>query len=418
MKSATSTKLPNGHGSLYKEVRFSPTATPIRRSQSVPNAHPTLDPDYAQTLEGKGESIPTLAIAYLEQSRSVLDRQRISFNHERTLFAEERLLWAKERELLKLRIKELESLLKSRGVATTVATGAIPDPAHHTAPTMNSQVWEGSFPMSRPTRVFPDTGKLDHHLSQSATALEQGPNPILAAPSLDAALSPKSHAIESTSIPVPIEKLDSTLDGITLKSSALPPEIVARVMTPPSPSSRETSPSVSSQQRAPGEHRNSLKLKLSELGPPENNRVRDAGHTPMAVIDRDVDTEQPSPTEGPSVESEDPLAPSATRVQQPAENSSSYFSGGSDLPDLPDDPALKGPLSLLNEREHDDDFLQEVDQRLLNQARLILGHRRTESQDTDGDDTEVAPTAGHGEQELEIKFKNTTNFGTAFGKSL
>ncbi|KAL4884155.1 hypothetical protein BJY04DRAFT_14936 [Aspergillus karnatakaensis] len=405
MKSAASTKLPNGHGSLYKEVRFSPTNTPIRRTHSVPGDHPTLNPDHARKLEMKQETVPALAIGYLEQSRSLLDRQRINFDRERILFAEERQLWEKERELLKTRITELESLLKSRGVATAATVPHV----HRTASasTSPSQVWEGSSPISRPTRVFRDEERSE---SQLSSVSEQGAS-VLPVPSLDAALSPKSHATDSsTSVPVPIEKLDSKLDGITLKSSALHPDIVARVMTPPSPASREPSPPTSSQEKPSMDRRNSVKLKLSDLGPPDKNLVRDAGHTPMVVIDRDVDTAQGSPGEAVQVLG-NPLTPPVTRLRQPTERSDSYFSG---ITNLADDPALKGPLSLVNEEEHDNDFLSEVDQKLLSQVRQVLGHSTKE--ETIEEEPEQPAGQGQGEEVPEIKFKNTTNFGTAFGR--
>ncbi|KAL5002836.1 hypothetical protein BDV10DRAFT_156285 [Aspergillus recurvatus] len=411
MKSATATKIPNGHGSLYKEVRFSPTSTPIKRSHSVPNDHPTLNLNSGHArLEMAKETLPALAIGYLEASRSLLDRQRINFDRERILFAEERQLWEKERELLKARITELEALLKSRGVSTASAIGAGTLPSTGVLSTSSpSQVWQGSSPMSRPTRVFPDEEKPDSHL-HLPSVLEQG----VLQPSLDAALSPKPRATEPpASIPVPIEKLDSKLDGITLKSSALHPDVVARVMTPPSPSSREPSPTSTLQERErPSvDRRNSVKLKLSDLGPPETNLVRDAGHTPMVVIDRDVDTAQGSP--GGVLFAEDPLDPPATRLHQPTERGDSYFDR---VVDLPDDPALQGPLSLVNEKSHDDSFLQEVDMKLLGQAKQILGHK--EKEDEDEAELDKPSGQGQGEEVPEIKFKNTTNFGTAFGRSI
>ncbi|KAL4784639.1 hypothetical protein BJX76DRAFT_214844 [Aspergillus varians] len=402
MKSATPTKIPNGHGSLYKEVRFSPTSTPIKRSQSVPNDHAAPNRDRKRSFEMAKDTPSALTMGFLEQSRSLLDRQRINFDRERVLFREERQLWEKERELLKLRISELESLLRSRGVSATSATAAAPLTGF--SATSPSQVWEGSSPMSRPTRVFPDEEKFDGQLSLVS---EQGGGSALPALSLDAALSPLSHATESSAIiPVPIEKLDSSLDGITLKSSALHPDVVARVMTPPSPSSREPSPTSLSQEKASADRRNSIKLKLSDLGPPETNLLRHAGHTPMVSIDRDVDTAQGSPDEAPLFE-EGPLTPPVTKARQPAERSDSYFAG---VIDLPDDPALKGPLSLVNEEGHDTDFLQEVDQKLLGQVRQFLGHKK--------EDEEEDVAAGEGEDVSEIKFKNATNFGTAFGQSI
>ncbi|KAB8267730.1 hypothetical protein BDV30DRAFT_231353 [Aspergillus minisclerotigenes] len=418
MKSSIAAKVPNGHGSVYKEVRFSPTATPIRRTQSVPNAHAIHHPVALTTKRDAS----ALSASYMEQAQSLLVRQRASFENERLLFAEERLLWEKERELLRLRIAELESLLKSSGHAITSSRASTdsssksiltfkypfdPQPpaglSEDNYQHCGAQVWEGSSPGSRPTRVFPELEKPDGHGQHS----EQGGVLSISGPSLDAALSPRAHAADSaiTSVPVPIEKLDSKLDGITLKSSALPPEIVARVMTPPSPSPQDASPASVSEKTL--ERRNSLKLRLSELGSLERRLTRDAGHTPMVVIDGDADAdveiEQPSPSEGRSKEGES-LAPAAPR--QPAENSDSYFS------DLPEDPALKGPLSLLNDEEHDSGFLKELDQKLLDQAKQALGY----SEESKAPQVEVE-AASRASQEPELKFKNSTNFGTAFGIS-
>ncbi|KAE8381409.1 hypothetical protein BDV26DRAFT_85088 [Aspergillus bertholletiae] len=418
MRSSIAAKVPNGHGSVYKEVRFSPTATPIRRTQSVPNAHAVHQPE---TFIIK-KNAPALSASYIEQAQSLLVRQRASFENERLLFAEERLLWEKERELLRLRIVELESLLKSHGHAITstrASTDSSSDPfftfKHPFDPQPSAsvsagnyqhcgaQVWEGSSPGSRPTRVFPEietSGSYSQYPEQKGIL-------SISAPSLDAALSPRARAGDSsiTSVPVPIEKLDSKLDGITLKSSALPPEIVARVMTPPSPSPQETSPASVSEKA--GERRNSMKLRLSELGSLERRLTRDAGHTPMVVIDGDADVDveidQCSPSER-LVKEGEPLAPAAPR--QPAENSDSYFSN------LPEDPALKGPLSLLNDEEHDSSFLKELDQKLLDQAKQALGYSREPKA------LEVeAEAASRASQEPELKFKNSTNFGTAFGIS-
>lgn len=422
-------KMPDGHGSVYKEVRFSPTATPLRRTVSVsgtnPSTNSTCHRASVQPVPAAANG-PTLGSSYVDQSRELLESQRANFETERELFAQERRLWEKERSLLKTKIAELESSLKCQGYQTNLsAPPAKPlfgtphyqgqgEPIHHSA-----QVWEGTSPGGRPTRVFRDGDVPDStHLSPITEG--SGIHP----PSLDAALSPQAEAADASgvtvSVPVPIEKLDSKLDGITLKSTALPPGVVARVITPPSPSPLETSPATvpSAPARPETEHRNSLKLKLSELGPPNENLVRDAGHTPMAIIEADgsqLATQEVSPTELPPREEGAPLAPLATQVQQPAENSESYF------PELPDDPALKGPLGLTNEEEHDNSFLNELDQKLLDQAKRIL---YISSGPSDSNETD-AEAASRGEEEQdqgqesepEIKFKNTTNFGTAFGLS-
>jgi hypothetical protein len=389
MKTAVS-KLPDGHGCVYKEV--------------------PQDPSFG------------LDTSYIEQSRELLENQRAHLETERALFAQERQLWAKERILLRTKIAELESLLKSQRSQSILATGHPPKPAFGTPQYLDShdhlssaQVWEGSSPGSRPTRVFRDEEILvNAHLSPISE--RSGSNP----PSLDAALSPRARAVDASgatiSIPVPIEKLDSRLDGITLKSTALPPGVVARVITPPSPSPLETSsPALAtapSDPARPGmEHRNSLKLKLSELGRPNENLVRDAGHTPMAIIEVDDSqrtTKDASPVEIPPCQEEEaPLAPMVTHVHQPSEHAESYF------PDLPDDPALTGPLGLTNDEEHDSSFLNELDTRLLDQAKRIL----STSTVSDGEDEPDPKAPNQGEPEPEIKFKKSTNFGTAFGIS-
>lgn len=414
--------LPDGHGSLYKEVRFSPTQTPSRRTKSVSATFPPTITGYGRTAFQDSALLNSFAMdtSYIDQSRALLQSQRVNFETERTLFAQERRLWEKERALLRSKITELEALVKDPGKrnhklgpdAAKLVLGAsqICQTNGFTA-----QVWEGSSPNSQPTRVFFDYDSPNQaHLSPIS---ESGMNP----PSLDRALSPQGQLTDPAgvpvSLPVPIEKLDSTLDGITLKSTALPPGVVARVITPPSPSPLETeiSPATPGTAARPGmEHRNSLKLKLSELGPPNERLLRDAGHTPMAIFDADESqrsTKEGSPLEAPSPSEEAPLAPMATNVQ-PSENRPSYFP---ELPDLPDDPALKGPLGLINDEEHDNDFLSALDQKLLDQAKNILGSSVESADPNETDPESELPEQGH--KEPELKFKKSTNFGTAFGIS-
>ena len=310
--------------------------------------------------------------------------------------------------MLKLRITELESLLKTRGDSDRSSSASTSNPhrsqsqSHFTAPwspeqnSWSSHGSEGLSPGSKATRVFQNAEKTDGHL---APISEQGSS----VPSLDAALSPRSRAVDTpasgSSVPVPIEKLDSGLDGITLKSSALPPEIVARVMTPPSPfPTAEISPSIPHRQSL--ERRNSLKLKLSELGPPDRNRTMDAGHTPMAIIDGE--------TSGQHSPARDVVDKHSEPDHRPTENAESYF------PDLPEDPALKGPLSLLNDEDHDNGFLSELDQKLLDQARKLVGPACKQKGQTET----FAEPPSQTEPEPELKFKNTTNFGTAFGTEI
>lgn len=412
------TKLLDGHGSLYKEVRFSPTQTPIRRTKSVSATFPPVISGYGRTAFQDTALANSFAMdtSYIDQSRALLQSQRVNFETERELFAQERQLWEKERALLRSKIAELEVFVRSQGSRTNqlgseaaklVLAGGI---SQYSTNGFAAQVWEGTSPGNRPTRVFFDHESPDQ--SYLSTISESGNQP-----SLDRALSPQSRPVDPSgapvSQPVPIEKLDSTLDGITLKSTALPPSVVARVITPPSPSSLVTPPGTapSTAARPQMEHRNSLKLKLSELGPPNENLHRHAGHTPMAIIDPESQwtTQEGTPLEVASQSEEAPLAPVATNVHQPSENKISYF------PDVPDDPALKGPLGLINDEEHDSNFLNELDQKLLIQAKNIIGSS-VESADPNESGSE-SEFPRQDEKEPEIKFKKSTNFGTAFGIS-
>ncbi|KAJ5518295.1 hypothetical protein N7453_000717 [Penicillium expansum] len=390
-----STKLLDGHGSLYKEVRFSPTEIPVRRTKSVSATFPPVFSGYGRTVFQDSALVnsSTMDTSYIDQSRALLQSQRLNFETERELFAQERRLWEKERALLRSKIAELEMFVKSQGnktkqlgseAAKLVLSGGI---SQYSTNSFAAQVWEGTSPVNRPTRVFFDHESPDQNY---LSPISESGNP----PSLDRALSPQSRPVDPSgapvSQPVPIEKLDSTLDGITLKSTALPPAVVARVITPPSPSPLVTPPGTapSTAARPLMEHRHSLKLKLSELGPPNENLLRHAGHTPMAIIDADD---------------------SRRSTQEARRNEISYF------PDLPDDPALTGPLGLINDKEHDSNFLSELDQKLLVQAKNILGNS-VESADPNETDSE-SEFPRQGEEEPEIKFRKSTNFGTAFGIS-
>ena len=408
--------LPDGHGCVYKEVRFSPTSTPLRRAQSVSGSNPSANPRFRGRAAAPvpQQTYISLDTSYIDQSRELLEKQRKNFEAERALFTQERQLWDSERSLLRTKISELESLLKSqkpqsnglspRAAGLVFGTPQFQGPTDSTV--HSAQVWEGTSPGGRPTRVFrdeeiPDKGRL-------SSINERSDNKP---PSLDAALSPQARPADASgatvSVPVPIEKLDSRLDGITLKSTALPPGVVARVITPPSPLETNPLDAPAEPARPDIEHRNSLKLKLSELGPPNENLIRNAGHTPMAIIEGDGSfrsTQDATPFPESQSQEEVPLAPVHTEVRLPTEQQESYF------PDVPEDPALKGPLGLINDEEHDNTFLNELDQKLLDQAKRLFS--TGESADPNETDAELPK---QNEQEPEIKFKKSTNFGTAFG---
>lgn len=436
---AMKTLLSPGQGSAsYKEVRFSHPLVPMRRARSVASGNPLSDSAYQAARaaqKASKEKIHSEYATYVDHSRSLLESQRLNFERERLIFAEERKLWEMERVLLRSRIAELEAaaggdnarsymsqyssnyifggdsvsagLWQPNGVATVNGNGVHHEHHHH--------IWEGPIPGNqRPTRVFPDEDEMDRKSSLYIAPTEA--NGFGLRNSLDAALSPQSFGrTGEISMPVPIEKVDSQLDGITLKSTALPPEIVAKVMTPPTSISPTSSPPKDDPEtsKMASDEKSPFKLKLSELGPPDVNLIRDAGHTPMAILGTETfGTETEASHQSPvemnlgeaEMDEEVPLEPVVTK--QPVENGDSYFPAVVD-----EDPALKGPLTLENNEGSDSTFLLQLDQKLLDEAKkAISGPSATE-------ETEIEDTAsGENEREPELKLKASTNFGTAFGQ--
>ncbi|CRG87225.1 hypothetical protein PISL3812_04242 [Talaromyces islandicus] len=388
----------------HKGVRFSQPLVRMR-ARSVAASNPLLDPVHRSSRAAKKSSDEYGA--YIEQSRSLLENQRLSFERERLVFAQERKLWEIERAMLKSRIVELESAGSGAfqtsfrnpdfGLKGDSLSFGLWQPNKVQNITQQHPVWEGPIPGSRrPTRVFPEeTGKPDLYIHPTEA------NGFGFRSSLDAALSPQLFRPAEASVPVPIEKVDSQLDGITLKSTALPPDVVAKVMTPPTSLSPTSSPpkteTESSKQAADG--KSPLRLELSDLGPPDDNLTRDAGHTPMAILGTETDISTRSPSD--IADEEGALAPVVTK--QPIEISESYF------PEFDDDPALKGPLSLRNEAESDSSFLSVLDKKLLDEAKKAV------SGPSGAEDAEESKEAGE-EPDPELKLKASTNFGTVFGQ--
>jgi hypothetical protein len=422
------------HSASFKEVRFSHPLVPVRRARSVASSNPYLDSTYharAAKKASKENTYRELAV-YVDQSRSLLDSQRLHFERERLLFAEERKLWEMERSLLKSRIAELEAAagrnnaqsytnqfrpsfsLQGGGVSSTglwQPNGFL----NASRDTQEHHVWEGPLPGSRrPTRVFPREDDFDVVKSTLYLAPTEA-NGFGFRTSLDAALSPQLFdRTGQISIPVPIEKVDSQLDGITLKSTALPPDVVAKVMTPPTSISPTSSPPKDERDtsKPASEGKSPLKLKLSDLGPPDENLVRNAGHTPMAILGTETEASNLSPNEvtlgEAEMEAEEaPLAPVVTK--QPVENGDSYFP----VMDVDDDPALKGPLTLENNEGADSAFLLQLDQKLLDEAKKAIGGSFAAEEEVDSEDDTAG---GDNEPDPELKLKPSTNFGTAFGQ--
>ncbi len=231
---------------------------------------------------------------------------------------------------------------------------------------------------------------------------------------------PVSHR----SIPVPITVLDSSLDGITLKSAGLESSFVK--ISSPSSTSPPNLPSP-----GPRIHKEekSLRIKLDELSsPPDPTLVRNAGHTPMEFGKAAI-SETPSGVESRrSPEREVPPPPQASianprpsnAAMQPSERSDSYFSRAFE-PETDSDPLhndgdveLKGPLVMKSQHEEGQEnvFLNQLDAKLLAEAQRPRQVSIAESDGTNGNgklDDEVDDGGPR------LKLKESMNFGSAFG---
>ncbi|EEH46041.1 uncharacterized protein PADG_02191 [Paracoccidioides brasiliensis Pb18] len=387
----------------YTGTLFSPTSPPVRRAQSltVGNLPLKRPDDPSTTLSGTSAHDPSFRyfFGYIEQSQLAIQSLRTSFERERAAFAEERKLWEKERTIMKLTIAELEKgqIKLGRMEKTPMPSNPIgmqarkPQGIHH--------IWEGSGPTTHPTRIFLDEVKEE---SPKAPALHRNHHDIGVPPSLDEALSPRMRPVDrSVAVGVPIELVDSSLDGITLKSTALPPDVLARA------SSLSPMPLASPPSNEAPDAKHPLRISLSELGPPEENLVRDAGHTPKPIVELGADISNVS-TEDNTLTVESPIAPQQTLEAEATADS--Y------IPDVDDDRALEGPLGLKNDEKQDLEFLKSLDQKLLNEARKITQHGPG-SDSSEQDCIGPSQESEHAETEPEpgIKFKHSTNFGSAFG---
>ncbi|KAM5456353.1 hypothetical protein MaudCBS49596_001375 [Microsporum audouinii] len=328
---------------------------------------------------------------YIEQSREALQTQRASFECERFAFGEERKLWSQEREILKSRIASLEKHIVSCtyvGMSAAVPLTQAGDPS-----SSSLRVWEGSKPTGKPTRRFLDgaydqSPRLDDHFASGRS------------PSLDEALSPTTQPIDRAHhVAIPVELVDSSLDGITLKSTGLPP-IVAAKLTSPLPSNVSSPP-----------QQNTVAFAAAEMNESRPHYQTHDGCDLAATL------QTAPPLIGDRVQAPPERPRLTTHTTDEPNDQQPKFTPEADSPDRNDaevdeDPELSGPLMLRNDEEQDLDFLEALDKKLLMEAKRVVSKPALSDSDALSDIANPQP-----EPEPEIRFKNSTNFGTAFGST-
>lgn len=361
----------------------------------------------------------------------------------------ERKAWDIERTALKARIAELERKLeKGRDPKRRSSNDSSHANLHSFQADINPfetkstnrprfssdpapmPVWKGPEFTPPVTRVFSHDDDISHLPSIS----EDG-----AFVSLSKEVSPTcQEKIEN--VPISVEQIDKTLDGITLKSAALASSFDTGI-TSPQFASPALSPSA-----VPGNPTDGL-LQVdvrSLLSPLDEKLKRHAGHTPMAF-----DGTLSSGTTSTNVltpKQERPFAPvpTARPPLRPSENSESYFAfpaatddNGSatqdpsaemqapepePVHDPEDDPALRGPLMLDPNAETvaSTSFLGQVNAKLTEEVVLRSRHESgvsNENREKEAEEqSEKSPPQQGGDDDMPVlRIKPSMNFGSAWG---
>lgn len=363
--------------------------------------------------------------------------------HQRQTFDEERELWNTEREELHEKIAQLERSLRryqavsSSQVLSPIDNSNIPaqsnsssrsllskDGSGHTSATATGhQIWRG--PDVKPTRTFSDpTNQLNKPRDRSRLPSIAEDTTCGRKDSSD--VQPGLHRPSLSGVDI-----DKNLDGITFKSGPLSAASTKKIMTPQSPSPGTSSPS----RVSPG----AIQVSSSKLEDPPDLYTKDAGHTPLArrtyfnADGASSDGDKATPTQ-PEIE-RPPLEPHVSFARLPSERSDSYFpvteDGSREEKDSStdpknryrdeeaesrdEDPELKGPLGLHNSIGGDNQFLHEVDSKLLEAVKSEASSPHSAGLDGHASLAKNEEDFDRPEHEPKPRIKRSMNFGTAFG---
>ncbi|KAL6245169.1 hypothetical protein RBB50_007944 [Rhinocladiella similis] len=438
---------PSNNGT-FKGVRFSetPALLPQGRHSIATTTVPLLPPvTSASQIPKHGfqmtNSTPEVDItAYIEQCRMLNNQLREAHDCERRA-------WDIERTALKARISELERRLKrsrdpkrrssnDSSDASLQSFRADINPMFRTTNRARASsdssggappIWQGPEVLPPVTRVFSHEDNAGHlpSISENETF-----------PSLSKEISPTTQK-EVENVPIPVEQVDKTLDGITLKSAGLASTFDTGITSPQFASPAHTP---SPQPKRPPEGLFQVDVK-SLLSPLDEKLKRNAGHTPMA-FDGTLSSGTDS-TNNLTPKQEIPIEPAPTKRPplRPAENSDSYFSFTSSVPvpvekapetipeeaepepqhEPEDDPSLQGPLMLDSgaKSEAANVFLEKVDAMLSEEAAVRSRYETALAEDTDGKkptaEPSEKPTTQDPDDEPRLKIKNSMNFGSVWG---
>lgn len=277
--------------------------------------------------------------------------------------------------------------------------------------------------MAPASRVFSEPTNLVSNLfSEDQTKLTNGHLPRISEngsfPARGKEISPSSLLPErAMSVSIPIDKIDKSLDGITIKSTALAPSFVAKVMTP-----EVTTPQRSRSPNSKPAGSEGLMVDLGrKLSPLDEKLTLHAGHTPMAI----GITGSTGPTSGQSTKIQTPIqerppGPVSTARRPPqrlTDKSDSYFSSTTGEEKENKDPELTGPSALSSNNEHGQSnaFLNTLDAKLMMEAKRYV--RSPESAQLDDSDQLAAPQSIQDDEGPRLRMRKSMNFGSGSGSN-
>ncbi|MCJ1418699.1 hypothetical protein MMC32_005049 [Xylographa parallela] len=368
-------------------------------------------------------------------SSQYVAQHRIFVEHQRSLHDEERALWHLERQELHNKISELETTIRQLQSKSSIdlisPRGGIPPGtfgsfssnrgSQTTSGSTGDEFWRGAGGKSGsiPTRTFSESSDL-------STTTDERRMPSIAEHDVDgtpiASLAPLSREIShENSNPhhrpsIDGAKIDKNLDGISFKTAALPSFILKSVITPQSPSPLQ---SPLSTRHSP------QRLDLSASNILEVNKLftKDAGHTPLArgaSVYSNNTSDQVTPRLPDAEEGHFEPRPSVAVSRPPNERSDSYFPPPPETIDEADeDPKLKDPLGLVNDKSEDKSFLGELDHKLLQVARSST-FSPSQTSEAEGPNKENKSQGDdksfdQPESEPKLRIKRSMNFGSQFG---
>ena len=370
-------------------------------------------------------------------------RVQTLMEHQRQRFDEEWALWNTERMELHDKIAKLEGSLRPRQVISSSQvsspirnsdkasrqSGSVWSPPTKDGPTSPTttghEIWRGSKPDVEPTRTFSDPA------TQWTKSGDRSRLPSIAE---DTTCGRKDSSDTQPGFHKPSISgavIDKNLDGINFKTTTLPPVSAKKIMTPQSPSPGTLSPSHLSLR--------TIRLPSSKLEVPSDPYTENAGHTPLArgtyfnADGASSDGNGTTPTQ-PDIDPP-PLEPHASYAKLPSERSDSYFpvakhgfrdernilrdqedqtqSGEDESSD--EDPELKGPLGLNDNKGKDQQFLDELDSKLLQAAKSQASSPSSDALDAENVPKKDEEDFEQPEDEPKLRIKRSMNFGSAFG---